>query len=459
MARRLIVVSNRVTVPDGKASAGGLAVGIQNALKEHDGIWFGWSGKVVARASGRAKVVQEDNAIFATVDLTNDEYDHYYNGYANQTLWPLFHYRIDLAVFDRAFYPGYQRVNAKFARILAPMLKPSDLVWVHDYHLIPLGEELRSAGCKMPLGFFLHIPFPAAQVYRTLYNHKRLARHLLNYDVVGFQTEADVEAFYDVVEQVGGEVQDDGTVVAYGRTVYCDSFPIGIDADEMVGLAESGLAKAQIRRQLNTIGTTKLAIGVDRLDYSKGLPNRMAAFECLLANYPGMRGRVTLLQIAAPTRVDVPEYVAIRRELERAAGHINGRFAEFDWEPVRYINRSYSRSSLAGLYRASAVGLVTPLRDGMNLVAKEFVAAQDPEDPGVLVLSCFAGAAEQMTEAIKVNPYDVMAMADVLGKALTMPLAERRRRWTALMEGVRLENISWWTRRFLEALESTASRK
>ena len=459
MPRRLIVVSNRVAVPEGKASAGGLVVGIHNALDEHGGIWFGWSGKVVARASGRAKIVQAGNVTFATVDLSKDEYDQYYNGYANQTLWPLFHYRIDLAVFDRAYYPGYQRVNAKFARILAPMLKPSDLVWVHDYHLIPLGEELRSAGCKMPLGFFLHIPFPAAQVYRTLYNHKRLARHLLQYDVVGFQTEADVEAFYDVVEQIGGEVYDDGSVEVYGRQVYCDSFPIGIDVNEVVAQAESGPAKAQIRRQLNTTGTTKLAVGVDRLDYSKGLPQRLAAFEYLLANYPGTRGRVTLLQIAAPTRVDVPEYVTIRRELERAAGHINGRFAEFDWEPVRYINRSYSRSSLAGLYRASAVGMVTPLRDGMNLVAKEFVAAQDAEDPGVLVLSRFAGAAEQMTQAMKVNPYDVVAMADVLQKALNMPLAERRRRWNALMEGVRREDISWWSHRFIAALESTAPRK
>lgn len=460
MKRRLVLVSNRVATPDVPDSAGGLAVGLCDALQEHGGLWFGWSGNVRARPSGRPKIAEEASVTYATLDLSHAEYDQYYNGYANRTLWPLFHYRIDLAAFDRNFYPGYQRVNAKFARMMVPLLKKSDLVWVHDYHLIPLGEELRSAGCRMPLGFFLHIPFPTLQVFSALYNYKRLTRHLLNYEVVGFQTQSDLHSFYEVVEEVGGEVDDDRNMVeAFGRTVHCAAFPIGIDVDDFVRLAESGPAKAQLRRQLDGLNDRNMIIGVDRLDYSKGLPDRLAAFEAMLANYPASRGRVTLLQIAAPTREDVPEYIEIRHELETAAGHINGRFAEFDWEPVRYINRSYKRVSLAGLYRASKVGLVTPLRDGMNLVAKEFVAAQDGDDPGVLILSRFAGAAAQMEEALIVNPYDTQAVSNAMQHALTMPLAERQRRWTRLMDGLRRQDIAWWRRTFIEALHEAATRK
>ena len=448
---RLVVVSNRIAVPDTRSGAGGLAVGIQDALKENGGVWFGWSGKVAPRPSSRPKLTEAGPLTYATIDLSQDEYDQYYNGYANQTLWPLFHYRIDLTTFDRAYYPGYHRVNAKFARVLAPLLKRTDIVWVHDYHLIPLGEELRSAGCRMPIGFFLHIPFPVPQVFATLYNHKRLIRHLLNYDLVGFQTQDDADAFTAMVRKMGGTVRG-GVVEAFGRKARVGAFPIGIDVDAIAGVAKSGPARAQTQKQLQRLGDGKIIIGVDRLDYSKGLTQRMAAFERLLADYPGSQGLVTLLQIAAPTREDVPDYVSIRRELERAAGHINGRFAEFDWEPVRYINRAYSRTSLIGLFRAGTVGLVTPLRDGMNLVAKEFVAAQDPEDPGVLVLSIFAGASHQMPEALMVNPYDVEALAAAMQKALNMPLDERKQRWQALMQGLRARDLAWWRSTFVKTL-------
>lgn len=459
MNRRLVVVSNRVATP-AQQSSGGLAVGLLGAMQQDGGLWFGWSGEVKPRPSGRPRVVSAGSVTYATIDLSPEEHDLYYNGYANRTLWPLFHYRVDLAAFDRAEYPGYQRVNAKFARVMAPSLKKDDLVWVHDYHLIPLGEELRSAGCRMPLGFFLHIPFPAPEVYKALYNYKRLTRHLLCYDVLGFQTATDLDAFLEVARQIGGDVDAaTGIVRGFGRTVRCGAFPIGIDVDEFARLAESPTAKAQLKRQLNGLGESNLIIGVDRLDYSKGLPDRLAAFEKLLADYPANRRRVTLLQIAAPTRVDVPEYVEIRHELETAAGHINGRFAEFDWEPVRYINRAYKRGSLAGLYRAAKVGVVTPLRDGMNLVAKEFVAAQDEDDPGVLVLSEFAGAAAQMDDALIVNPYDIQDVSAALQRALVMPLAERQARWRRLIEGLRAKDIVWWRTSFVEALAKVARRR
>ena len=455
---RLVVVSNRIAAPEtGRSAAGGLAIGLRDALQRMGGMWFGWSGKVVDNPSSQPAVTDVGPITYATLDLSAAEHDEYYNGYANRTLWPLFHYRIDIAAFDRSFYPGYQRVNAKFARVLRPLLRNDDLVWVHDYHLIPLGEELRSSGCRMPIGFFLHVPFPAPQVYAALYNHKRLTRHLINYDVVGFQTATDLQSFYDMVEEAGGEVDEDrGIVFAFGRTVRCGVFPIGIHVEELARLSTSDLAKAVMRRQMHGIGDCKLVIGVDRLDYSKGLPSRMRAFERLMADYPENRGRVTLLQIAAPSRVDVPEYVVIRQELETAAGHINGRFAEFDWEPVRYINRSYSRESLAGLFRTASVGLVTPLRDGMNLVAKEFVAAQDPEDPGVLVLSRFAGAAAQMSDALIVNPYDVKDMSEAMQRALNMRPAERKMRWSKLLEGLRSQDLTWWCSSFVSALSDAA---
>ena len=448
---RLVVVSNRISLPDTRGGAGGLAVGLQDALKESGGIWFGWSGNVAPRPSGRPKLTQAGAITYATIDLSKDEYDQYYNGYANQTLWPLFHYRIDLATFDRSYYPSFHRVNAKFARILVPLLKRTDMVWVHDYHLIPLGEELRSAGCRMPIGFFLHIPFPAPQVFSTLYNHKRLMRHLLNYDVVGFQTQEDADAFLAMGRKMGGTVRG-GVLEAFGRKVRCGAFPIGVDVDDIASIARSGPARAQTHKQLDRLGYGNIIIGVDRLDYSKGLTQRMAAFERLLADYPGSKGKVTLLQIAAPTREDVPDYVTIRHELETAAGHINGRFAEFDWEPVRYINRTYTRTTLIGLFRAGTVGLVTPLRDGMNLVAKEYVAAQDPEDPGVLVLSVFAGASHQMREALLVNPYDVEALAAAMQKALNMPLEQRKLRWQALMKGLRAQDLAWWRNTFVKTL-------
>jgi len=457
VSERIVVVSNRVAVTTDAARAGGLAVALSELLKKTGGVWFGWSGKVSEQPKGRPETVRKAGLTVATVDLSPDDYDEYYSGFANSDLWPLFHYRIDLASFHRENYQGYLRVNQRFARALKPMLKPSDIVWVHDYHLFSFGEELRRMGCEQAMGFFLHIPFPAREVLTTLPVHDVIVRAMFAYDVVGFQTEADRSCFVDyVVKEAGGVDEGGGFVSAFGRTIFAGAFPIGIDAENFSQFATSKNAMVH-RRRLERVLSRRLAIvGVDRLDYTKGLANRFLAFERLLEHYPENHGKVTYVQIAPTTRADVPDYIHIRRELEGIAGRVNDEYSEFDWTPLRYINRSFSRQALAGIFRLSRVGLVTPLRDGMNLVAKEYVAAQSPRSPGVLVLSRFAGAAQQLEGALIVNPYDVQGVADALQTALNMSLEERKRRFTTLIKSVHEDNVVRWRESFLERLKEVA---
>ena len=433
---------------------------LSELLKKTGGVWFGWSGDVSERPHSNPSVVHKGGLTVATVDLSSDDYDEYYSGFANSDLWPLFHYRIDLASFNRENYQGYLRVNQRFARALAPMLKPSDTVWVHDYHLFAFGEELRRMGCEQAMGFFLHIPFPAREVLTTLPVHDVIVRAMFAYDVIGFQTDADRDCFVDyVVKEAGGRVEDDGHVSAFGRTIFAGVFPIGIDAENFSRFATSKNAMVH-RRRLEKVLRRRLAIvGVDRLDYTKGLANRFLAFERLLEHYPENHGKVSYVQIAPTTRADVPNYSDIRRELEGIAGRVNGEYSEFDWTPLRYINRSFSRQALAGIFRLCRVGLVTPLRDGMNLVAKEYVAAQSARNPGVLVLSRFAGAAQQLEGALIVNPYDIQGVADALQTALNMPLAERKRRYSTLITSVREDNVVRWRESFLERLEAVAKSR
>ncbi len=450
---RLVIVSNRVAPANATGEAGGLAVALKAALRDHGGIWFGWSGKVRETPPAEPAISTHDGVTTATIDLDPEGYEDYYKGYANRTLWPLFHYRLDLTRFDRRFYEGYQRVNHLFAQRLASLLRPGDRIWIHDYHLIPLGEELRRIGCAAPLGFFQHVPFPVPEILTTLPSHRRLIRSLLAYDLVGFQTDADLRAFNDyVVQEIDGSISGGHVVNAYGRATQVGVFPIGIDTEDFVALANSPQARRQADAVRKSLHGRHMIIGVDRLDYTKGLPERLQAFERLLEDHPENRRQVSLLQIAPPSRSDVPEYRDIRRTLETTAGHINGRLAELDWVPIRYINKSYSRRTLAGLYRSSRVGLVTPFRDGMNLVAKEYVAAQDADDPGVLVLSRFCGAAQQLRGALIVNPYDSLEVAENLQRGLRMPLEERRKRWSEMMTGLRREDVRAWRDSFLDAL-------
>lgn len=452
---RLVVVSNRVAMP-GESRAGGLAVGLLAALRERGGLWFGWNGKVARGESGPLHEQVDGDTRFVTMDLNKRDLDAYYNGFANRTLWPLLHFRLDLVDYDRAKRDGYRRVNAMFADKLAPMLREDDIVWIHDYHLIPLASLLRERGIGCRIGFFLHVPMPSADLVQAMPDHARLFSTLYAYDLVGFQTQRDVDRFLSYVRLFGGgRLLGDGELEAPGgRRLRAAAFPIGIDTDLIARQAKAAMGKQAVRDLRGSLRDRQLAIGVDRLDYSKGLPERFLGFERYLERHPDLRGTLTYLQIAPVSRGDVAEYRALRGQLEQIAGHINGGHAEPDWTPLRYVNQNFTHATLTGFYRSAAIGLVTPLRDGMNLVAKEYVAAQDPDDPGVLVLSLLAGAADELREALLVNPHDLDGVADAIATASTLARPKRIERWQAMMEHLRHNDINHWRQRYLEALEA-----
>ncbi|MDO1559465.1 trehalose-6-phosphate synthase [Brevundimonas sp. 2R-24] len=451
---RLIVVSNRVSAPTDAAapSSGGLAMALRAALQDHGGLWFGWSGETSEHAQSEPPKTRTVGGIqTVTAALTEHELETYYNGYANRTLWPLLHQRLDLMASDRELAKGYLAVNARFAALLAPLIEPDDQVWVHDYHLIPLASELRKLGVTCRIGFFLHTPWPAHQIFRALPEHRARARELLAYDLIGFQTEEWRRAFEDYL------ARDDAEIAAEtGRQPRTGVYPIGIDAEAFAKALETTAAGRAHDRLMASCAFRKVLLGVDRLDYSKGLEDRLRGFEQFLADNPDQHRRVTFVQIANLSREQVESYQQIRARLDALAGHINGAYADFDWSPVRYVNREHRRDHLAGLYRAAHVGLVTPLIDGMNLVAKEYVAAQNPDDPGVLILSRFAGAAEQMKDALLINPYSADELADAIRRALAMPKQERLKRWETLAHGVRTDDVTAWRRSFLKDLSASA---
>jgi len=451
---RLVVVSNRVAELDtqGEASKGGLAMALSAALREHGGLWFGWSGRSTEGPAAAATVHNHGGIEVATLDLETQDVEEYYDGFANRTLWPLCHYRPDLIVHERSFGTAYRRVNERFADALIPMLREEDTLWVHDYHLIPLARALRERGARNRIGFFLHIPWPARQVLSMLPRHHELVQAMFDYDLVGFQTEGWLSAFQDyVTDELKGEVRGNGSVTALGRTIQAGAYPIGLDVAEMRALVASQAARDTCAT-MKPSGDHKLLIGVDRIDYSKGLPQKFAAYEQLLLDHPQWREKLTLLQIGQPSRTDVEAYQELNDSLLAEAGRINGAFGTLDWSPLRYRSQSMPRDVLTGAYRAASVALVTPVHDGMNLVAKEYVAAQDPQDPGVLILSRFAGAAAQMREALLVNPNSREDLADAIRRALEMPLGERIARWKALYAGVVREDLTAWREAFLRDL-------
>jgi len=453
---RLIIVSNRVAMPKKHGgAAGGLAVGILAALKDHGGMWFGWDGKLTESSEpGPPRIVKRGNTEYATVSLNANDFERYYNGYSNRVLWPVCHYLLDFIQYESADFDGYKRVNTQLARKLASLIKPGDIVWVHDYHLIPLAAELRNAGIDNPIGFFLHVPFPSYEAFRAVPGHEYLVRALCAYDVLGFQTPGDLAAFETCIREpiVEAEFDEKHVIKMPGGRVIADAFPIGVDVDGIMSLAADAVEQKSVRKFVKSLGGRELIIGVDRLDYSKGLTQRFLAYERLLEKYPNGQSNLTFMQIAPPTRTGVRTYDDIRSELEQVSGRINGRFAETDWVPIRYLNKGVARKPLMGMFRCASVGLVTPVRDGMNLVAKEFIVAQDPHDPGMLVLSSLAGAAYELEEAVSVNPHDRDDVADGIAQAINMPLAERKERYAAMMATLRKNDITAWRTRFIDAL-------
>ncbi len=461
MGSRLIIVSNRVAVPEpeSKQTPGGLAVAVKAALRNRTGLWFGWSGKAKDETDSEPRIVERNRITYVVIDISTHDFQEYYNGFANRVLWPILHYRVDLAEFSRADLSGYMRVNRLFADKLGELIEEDDVIWVHDYHLMPLAKELRARGHANPIGFYLHIPCPPPDILIAIPRHQETLGSLSFYDLVGFQTENDLENFSQYVSTLGARLGRDGqNLTVDGRQVRIGAFPVSIETTAYARLARTASRSAFAHEIEDSLANRHLVIGVDRLDYSKGILHRINAFDRFLEMNPDWRSRVTFLQITPRSRADIQEYASIEDEVTGLVGRINGRYGEASWTPIRYVNRSYSRTSLAGIYRAADVALVTPLRDGMNLVAKEFVAAQDPEDPGVLILSQFAGAAAELRQALIVNPHETEGVAAALKRALDMPLEERRRRQEAMFEHLAKNDIERWAKSYLSALADTRQR-
>jgi trehalose 6-phosphate synthase len=458
----LVVVSNRITRGNANEPVtGGLAAALLPIVEKSGAIWVGSSGRV--REGAQKEPFAEIEALgagaLAMLDLPAAHYGGYYEGFANSALWPALHSRADLIRVSQGDYPSYREVNAFMARALLRFRKPETAFWIQDYHFLALGAELRDLGVTEPIGFFLHTPWPARDIIEGIPHHRELVEAMLACDLIGFQTEDDCENFAGYISCSLGLVVDDGVVTSKHGTTHIAVFPIGIDVEKFARRATKAISHPDVSRLRRSLNGEKLAIGVDRLDYSKGLVNRVNAFDRMWTVQPSLARTVSLLQIATPSRGAIEAYGNLQSELAKLVSDVNGRHGEVDWTPIRYLNKGFSQTVLAGLYRTAQVGVVTPLHDGMNLVAKEYVAAQNPADPGVLVLSKFAGAANELDTALLVNPHDIDGMARAITMALSMPLVERRMRWEAMMVKLRRGSIQQWFSSFVEALQNARAER
>ena len=465
---RVLIVANRLPVTvratdtgvEVQKSSGGLATGLLKSHEQSGGLWIGWSGAPDNELSAeqRAALDQQLAAMrLVGVPLTAEQVARYYEGYSNGVLWPLFHYLLDQVPLHVRDWEPYVEVNERFAELVAGHYQPGDLIWVHDYQLLLLPELLRRRLPDARIGFFLHIPFPTEELFRTLPERDRLLRGLLGADLVGFHTPAYLRHFAASLTQILGLTVDIDRVQLSDREVRLGVFPMGIDAASFSAMAEEPGVEAEVQG-LRGDGNLKLLVGVDRLDYTKGIPRRLLAYERMLENHPELRERVRLVQVAVPSRTKVEAYQEFRSLVDGLVGRINGAFGTPRWVPVHYIYRGLAERELVALYRAADVMLVTPLRDGMNLVAKEFVASRIDGD-GVLVLSEFAGASWELPEAVQVNPYDVEATAESYYRALTMDEEERRTRLGPLRSRVAAYDVHRWAATFLEQLETITLRE
>jgi trehalose 6-phosphate synthase/phosphatase len=467
---RLIVVSNRLPVVMGQSedgewraepSSGGLVTALEPVLKGRNGLWIGWPGDAEVPEEGLKKAMAEASAgaelDFAAVQLTPQEIDHYYAGFSNEILWPLFHDMAGRCNFRPEYWESYQAVNQKFAAVIHDNLKPGDYVWVHDYHLMCVGEALRSMGVTERIGFFLHNPFPSPDIFLQLPWGLDILRALLSFNLIGLQTMRDQRKFIQCVRKhtVETRVEGSGQILTLHfdneREVRVGAFPIGIDYDDF----ESSAAGRGVAEQAWYIHEKQpgrqIVLGIDRLDYTKGIPERLMAYRYALNAYPELCGKIVLFQVVVPSRRNIPEYEDLKKEIERLVGKINGEFGRFDWTPVHYFFRALSREELLALYRTSEIALITPLKDGMNLIAKEFCAAS-LERNSVLILAESAGAADQLQEgALMVNPNDQKAVAEAIYGAFHMPFAERAERMDRLRLIIRKNDIHWWVNSFLKA--------
>jgi len=464
---RLVIVSNRLPIAltrvdmgqwQVQPSPGGLVTALTPILSERGGLWIGWPGTLekIDFHELIAGAVQDSGYVLEPVSLSKEEIDQYYYGFSNEIIWPLFHDLQTRCNFDPAYWKMYQTVNNKFARVIAENAKRDDYIWVHDYQLMLVAKELRTMGVENKVGFFLHTPFPPMDIFVKLPWWTQILSALLEYDVVGFQTRRDRNNFAYCIETMLKGVQVDArkqvsTMKTPKREIGIGSFPISIDFRDFARLAASPVVSQAATQLREAIPNQQIVLGVDRLDYSKGIPEKLRAFRNALERFDNLRGKITLVEIAVPSRDDIPEYQTLRTEIEGLVGEINGRFSQSGWTPVHYMFRSLERTELLAYYRAADIALITSLKDGMNLVAKEYCAAK-VDRSGVLVLSKFAGAATQLDrDSLLVNPYDIEGVAEAIYRAYSMDVDERRRRMHRLRKAVARRDIFWWADSFLQA--------
>src|SRR5262245_36399113 len=463
---RLIVVSNRLPFALDSTgeelwtvtpAVGGLVAAVEPVLRERGGIWIGWPGIAGEIPKGPfAEATRDAGYKVVPVALSGTERDEFYYGYSNEVIWPLFHDLQNFCNFEPAYWETYKAVNERFADAIGDCSQADDFTWVHDYHLMYVAQALRERGLRVALTFFLHIPFPPYDIFSKLPQQQRLLRALLQFDLLGFQTRRDVRNFLGCVRRVMSDARvvprPELQLIRFEkRKIRLGHFPIGIDFDSFEKEASSDAVTHRAQQLRANFPDCQLILGVDRLDYSKGIPERLRAFRNALERHPKLRGRVVLIQVVVPSRVEIPRYYEFKQRIDRLVGDINGRFSTSNWLPVQYHFRSLDRKDLLAHYRGCDIAFVTPLKDGMNLVAKEYCACRIDEN-GVLILSQFAGAAEQLkTGALLVNPYDVEEVADTILKAFRMSRSERSARMKRMRRVVRKENVFWWVDSFLKA--------
>lgn len=483
-SEKLIVVSNRLPCSISKAqsgqwqvtrSVGGLATALDSALSHRGGTWVGWPGVASDDDGGIESCLKQFSEDLGydlfPVALTETEVDNFYNGFSNEVIWPLFHDLFPLCNFDPAYWDAYKTANAKFADRVAALAKPGDLIWVHDYHLIGVAAELRARGIDNRIGFFDHIPFPMPDIFFRLPWRDSILQALLRFDLVGLQTTTDCDRFAQCVQLAmhstalaeelrttySGLLKSDRInewIVTRSRETRLSEFPIGIDFKTFEAIAKSSSSSRIATTLLRQYGQRKIVLGVDRLDHSKGLPNKLSAFRHALKRYPDLKGHVTLVQYVVPSREDVPEYQNLRLKIERQISEINGTMSELGWIPIHYHYGFLERDQLCAYYRAADACLITSLKDGMNLIAKEYCAAQ-VEEPGVLILSEFAGAAEELHRyALVVNPYDIEQVAEAIFTACTMDEEQRAENMRAMRKHIRTHDVFHWVDSYVDALSN-----
>ena len=458
---KTIIVSNRLPIKisrnekkqlEYQTSAGGLATGLGSIYKEGNNLWIGWPGLVTSKKEEKTEIIDSiGKESMYPIFLTEEDIKDFYEGFSNETLWPNFHYFTQYAVYEPRLWEAYKRVNRKFADEILKKAEPGDTLWIHDYQLMLVPGMLRKAQPDLSIGFFLHIPFPSYEIFRLLPWRRELLNGVLGSDLVGFHTYDDMRHFLSSVSRLAGLSSSQGQVVVNNRQVMVDSFPMGIDYDKYAQAAASpGALEKEVHYRIS-LGDQKLILSIDRLDYSKGIPQRLEAFEMFFDRYPKYRGKVSLIMVVVPSRDSVGKYKELKEEVDRLVGRINGKYGKINWTPVHFFYRSFPLDELSAFYRMADVALVTPMRDGMNLVCKEFIASKINKK-GVLILSEMCGASKELSDAILINPNDTNQLVEAIDQALMMPEQEQVQHMTTMQNSLKLYNISHWVNLFMESL-------